>query len=131
MKKQLFVAAVEKKLFNHMDIKFEKCVPCRGGIPPLDDKSIEELIENIPSWNVKHESYTYLIKKFQTKNFKQSMNFANLIFEISEQEGHHPKIIVEFGNIEVLWWTHKINGLHKNDFIMAAKTDELFKQLKN
>ena len=114
-----------------MDIKFEKCVPCRGGIPPLDDKSIAGLIVNIPTWDVQHEQSTYLTKKFKTKNFKQSMNFANLIFEISEEEGHHPKIIVEFGNIEVLWWTHKINGLHKNDLIMAAKTDDLFKQLNN
>tara|TARA_B100001013_G_C24512720_1_gene403654 strand:- start:397 stop:741 length:345 start_codon:yes stop_codon:yes gene_type:complete len=114
-----------------MEIKFEKCVPCRGGIPPLDHKSIEKLIVNIPSWNVHREQYTFLAKKFKTKNFKQSMNFANLVFEISEEEGHHPKIVVEFGNIEVLWWTHKINGLHKNDFIMAAKTDDLFNQLQN
>jgi len=114
-----------------MEIKFEKCVPCGGGIPPLDNKSIAELIVNIPSWDVRHEQNTYLTKKFKTENFKQSMNFANLIFEISEEEVHHPKIIVEFGNIEVFWWTHKINGLHKNDFIMAAKTDDLFNQLQN
>jgi 4a-hydroxytetrahydrobiopterin dehydratase len=63
---------------------------------------------------------------FRFKNFRQALEFTNKIGDIAEQEGHHPVIVTEWGRVKVSWWTHKIQGLHQNDFIMAAKTDELY-----
>lgn len=104
----------------------QKCVPCRGNVPPLTESEIAELRPQVPEWEVvAQDSILRLQRAFKFKNFADAMAFTNKIAEIAEQEDHHPRIVTEWGKVTVQWWTHVIKGLHKNDFIMAAKTDEL------
>ena len=93
----------------------------------LTDAEIEDLLLHVHGWGVKEvNGMKRLEKVFKFKNFVQALEFTNKIGAIAEQENHHPLIITEYGRVTVDWWTHKIRGLHKNDFIMAAKTDELY-----
>lgn len=104
-----------------------KCVACRAGEPTLTDDEIVQLQPQLPDWQVKEvEGMNRLERVFKFKNFAQALEFTNKIGAIAEEENHHPLIITEWGRVTVDWWTHKIGGLHKNDFIMAAKTDELY-----
>ena len=104
-----------------------KCVACRAGEPTLTDAEIEDLLPQVNGWQVKEiNGEKRLEKVFKLKNFAQALEFTNKIGAIAEEEGHHPLIITEYGRVTVDWWTHVIKGLHKNDFIMAAKTDGLF-----
>jgi len=110
-----------------MDLQQMKCVACRGGEPTLTDKEIEELLPQVPEWQIKEvDGVKRLERVFKLKNFIEAVAFTNKIALIAEKEDHHPLIITEYGRVSVDWWTHKIKGLHQNDFIMAAKTDELF-----
>jgi len=107
-----------------------KCVACRAGEPTLTDAEIEDLQFHIHGWEVQEvNGMKRLVKVFKLKNFAQALEFTNKIGAIAEEENHHPLIITEYGRVTVDWWTHKIGGLHKNDFIMAAKTDELFESV--
>lgn len=102
------------------------CEPCRAGAPLLSDQELAELAADIPKWRmVEAEGIKKLERIFEHKNFVEALQFANRIGELAEKEGHHPAILVEWGKTSVQWWTHKIKGLHKNDVIMAAKTDAL------
>ena len=104
-----------------------KCVACRGGEPTLTDSEIAELHPQVPEWQiVEVDGVKRLQRIFKLKNFIEAVAFTNKVSMIAEKEDHHPLIITEWGRVTVQWWTHKIKGLHKNDFIMAAKTDELF-----
>lgn len=103
------------------------CVACRGGEPTLTDAEIAEYLPQVPEWQVmeaEHEKRLHRV--FKLKNFVEALNFTNQVGALAEEQGHHPLIITEWGRCTVQWWTHKIGGLHQNDFIMAAKTDELF-----
>jgi 4a-hydroxytetrahydrobiopterin dehydratase len=103
-----------------------KCVACRGGEPTLTASEISELQPQIPEWQVRDvDGVMQLERGFKFKNFIESMAFTNKVGMISEKEDHHPRIVTEYGKVTVTWWTHKIRGLHRNDFIMAAKTDAL------
>jgi 4a-hydroxytetrahydrobiopterin dehydratase len=103
------------------------CVACRGGEPTLTEAEIAELHPQIPEWEVvAQDSILRLQRIFKLKNFVAALEFTNRIGAIAEEQGHHPLIVTEWGRVTVQWWTHKIGGLHRNDFIMAAKTDELF-----
>jgi 4a-hydroxytetrahydrobiopterin dehydratase len=103
-----------------------KCVACRGGVPTLTDEEITALHPDIPAWDViEVGGVKRLERSFKLKNFIEAMAFTNMIAMIAEKEDHHPLIVTEWGKVKVQWWTHKIKGLHKNDFIMAAKTDLL------
>ena len=103
------------------------CVPCRGGDPPLTAGEIAELAPQAPEWQViEEENIPRLERTFKFKNFAQALAFTNRVGEIAEAEGHHPALLTEWGKVTVHWWTHKIKGLHRNDFIMAARTDELY-----
>lgn len=103
-----------------------KCVPCRGGDPTLTNAEIEDLMFSLIGWQVKEvEGVKRLEHAYKVKDFVEALAFTNRIGGIAEEEGHHPLIVTEWGKVTVQWWTHKIRGLHKNDFIMAAKTDEL------
>ena len=105
-----------------------KCVACRGGDPSLTDAEIADLMPHVPQWQiVVRDGIQNLERVFQLKNFAQALEFTNKIGAIAEGEDHHPLIVLEWGRVTVRWWTHVVNGLHKNDFIMAAKTDELMK----
>jgi 4a-hydroxytetrahydrobiopterin dehydratase len=103
-----------------------KCVACRGSEPTLMDTEIEELLPQVPEWQIKEvDGVKRLERVFKLKNFIEAIAFTNKIGLIAEKEDHHPLIITEYGRVTVAWWTHKIKGLHRNDFIMAAKTDRL------
>jgi 4a-hydroxytetrahydrobiopterin dehydratase len=103
-----------------------KCVACRGGDPKLTDSEVSDLQKQIQGWQLKEiDGILRLEKVFKRKNFVEALEFANKIGVIAEEEDHHPLIILEWGRVTVQWWTHVVKGLHKNDFIMAAKTDEL------
>ena len=103
-----------------------KCVACRGGEPKLTEREIDELLPEVPGWQVIDvDGVKRLEHTFKLKNFIEAMAFTNKIAMTAEKEDHHPLIITEWGRVRVQWWTHKIKGLHKNDFIMAAKTDRL------
>jgi len=104
-----------------------KCVACRGGEPTLTDDEIAELQPDVPEWDViEVEGVKRLERAFKLKNFIEAVALTNKIAMTAEKEDHHPLIVTEWGRVKVTWWTHKIKGLHKNDFIMAAKTDELY-----
>ena len=104
-----------------------KCVACRAGEPTLTDAQIEDLLLHIHQWQVKEvDGMKRLEKVFKFKNFAQALEFTNKIGAIAEEEDHHPLIITEWGKVTLAWWTHVIKGLHKNDFIMAARSDELY-----
>jgi 4a-hydroxytetrahydrobiopterin dehydratase len=104
-----------------------KCVACRGGEPTLTDAEIAELHPQVPEWQViEVDGEKRLQRIFKLKNFVEAIALTNKVAVIAEKEDHHPLLITEWGKVTVQWWTHKIHGLHKNDFIMAAKTDELF-----
>jgi len=110
-----------------MNLATGKCVACRAGEPSLTDAEIEDLLPQLPQWQVKEvDGVKRLEKVFKFKNFVQALEFTNKIGAIAEEEGHHPLIITEYGRVTVDWWTHVIKGLHKNDFIMAAKADEIY-----
>ena len=103
-----------------------KCVVCRGGEPTLTDSEIYMLQPQIPEWQVREvDGVKRLERVFKFKNFAQALLFTDKVGALAEEEDHHPLIITEYGRVTVNWWTHKIGGLHKNDFIMAAKTDQL------
>jgi len=105
-----------------------KCVACRGGDPSLAEAEITELLPQVPEWQViEVDDILRLQRVFKLKNFVAALEFTNKIGVVAEQEDHHPLIITEWGRVTVQWWTHVVKGLHKNDFIMAAKTDGLFK----
>jgi 4a-hydroxytetrahydrobiopterin dehydratase len=104
-----------------------KCTACRGGEPTLTDAEIAGLQPQVPEWRVvEREGIKQLERAFKFKNFAQALAFTNQVGEQAEEEGHHPALLTEWGRVTVTWWTHKIGGLHQNDFVMAARTDELF-----
>jgi 4a-hydroxytetrahydrobiopterin dehydratase len=103
-----------------------KCVACRGGEPTLTDAEIGALLPQVQEWQVKEvEGMKRLERVLKFRNFLQALEFTNKVGQIAEEEDHHPLIVTEWGRVTIQWWTHKIGGLHKNDFIMAAKTDQL------
>ena len=104
-----------------------KCVPCRGGEPTVTEAEMSEYMLQVPDWQVvEREEIKRLERVFKFKNFVQALAFTNKVGELAESEGHHPAILTEWGRVTVTWWTHKIRGLHRNDFIMAAKTSLLY-----
>ncbi|MBI5296243.1 MAG: 4a-hydroxytetrahydrobiopterin dehydratase [Chloroflexi bacterium] len=103
-----------------------KCAACRGGEPTVTEAEIAELHPQVPDWQiVTREGIPHLERIFKFRNFIEAVAFTNKVALIAEKEDHHPLIVTEWGRVSVQWWTHKIKGLHRNDFIMAAKTDGL------
>ena len=103
-----------------------RCVACRGGEPTLTEEEIATLQPEVPEWSViEVEGVKRLERTFKLRNFIEAVAFTNKVAMVAEREDHHPLIVTEWGRVKVQWWTHKIKGLHKNDFIMAAKVDAL------
>ncbi len=98
------------------------CVPCRGGVPPLDARQSAELLKQIEGWTI--EQGFHLTKRFKFPDFAQALAFVNRVGAMAEKQGHHPDIYLAWGMVRVEIWTHKIDGLTESDFIFAAKTDE-------
>ncbi|MGK7874417.1 MAG: 4a-hydroxytetrahydrobiopterin dehydratase [Xenococcaceae cyanobacterium] len=112
------------------ELKQQKCIPCSGDSPPVSQAEIEELKTQIPDWKIiDHEGQLRLECIYKFPDFKTAIAFTNRVGDEAEKEGHHPALLTEWGKVTVTWWTHAISGLHKNDFIMAAKTDAIRKAM--
>lgn len=103
-----------------------KCVACRAGAPTVTAEERDALCVEVPKWDlVERDGIQRLERVFAFPSFVEALAFTNEVGALAEEEGHHPALLTEWGRVTVTWWTHKIKGLHQNDFIMAAKTDEL------
>ena len=108
------------------DLTQSSCVPCRGGVPTLTDAEIAELRPQVPEWRVVEvEGVKRLERSFTFTNFRRALDFTLQVGELAEREQHHPDIHLSWGKVRVETWTHKISGLHPNDFILAAKIDAI------
>jgi 4a-hydroxytetrahydrobiopterin dehydratase len=106
----------------------QRCEACRADAPRVTEQELSELMHAIPDWQpLVVNGELQLRREFAFRNFKEALTFTNRLGELAEAEFHHPAILLEWGKVTVSWWTHKIGGLHRNDFIMAARTDELMK----
>ena len=104
----------------------QQCEACRLDAPHVSDVEFEELKSEIPEWSVvERDGIKQLERVFTFRNFKQALAFTNRVGEIAEEAGHHPALLTEWGKVTVTWWSHEMKGLHKNDFILAARTDKL------
>ena len=104
-----------------------KCVACRRDAPKVTDEEIALLHPQVPEWEImERDEIKRLERVFKFDDFAGALAFTLRVGEAAEEEGHHPALLTEWGRVTVSWWTHKIRGLHRNDFIMAAKTDRLF-----
>lgn len=105
-----------------MELKNRKCVPCEGGIPPLNENQIKAFLSLIDKrWEV--VGVKKIVKEYHFVSFKHTMDFVNKVAEIAEQEGHHPDLFISYDRCRLELWTHAIKGLSENDFILAAKID--------
>ncbi len=102
----------------------KRCIPCEGNVPPLTQEEAQGLMKELVDWSLIDEAHL-LAKSFRFKDFKHTMEFVNKVAVIAEEEGHHPDLTVSYGAVTVELMTHAIGGLSENDFILAAKIDEL------
>lgn len=103
------------------------CVPCRGGVPTSTDEEIAAYMPQVPEWKLSVvEGVRRISREFAFPDFKSAMAFAVKVGDLAEREGHHPDLHVSWGKCAVETWTHKIRGLHQNDFVLAAKIDRLY-----
>lgn len=108
-----------------MSLADNKCIPCRGGVPPLDPKKIQELLTQLENgWSVNEQGHLEKLYTFQ--NFADALAFLNRVGNIAEIEGHHPDLYLAWGKCKMEIWTHKIQGLTESDFYLAAKADRAF-----
>jgi 4a-hydroxytetrahydrobiopterin dehydratase len=112
-----------------MALTSERCVACRGDAPRLTETEIAALRPEVPEWTVlEREGIPRLERAFRVRDFAAALALTNRIGALAETEGHHPAVLTEWGRVTVSWWTHKIRGLHRNDFVMAARTDQLARE---
>lgn len=105
----------------------EECESCRIDVPPVTQSQLDEWMPQLPGWSmINIHDIPRIQRSFEFKNFCDAIAFTNEVGMLAEASHHHPEIITEWGKVTVTWWTHKIKGLHKNDLIMAAKTNTLF-----
>ena len=108
------------------ELRNEKCVACRRDAPRVTETEMKELRPQIPEWDIRVEGgIPRLTREYSFDNWATAIAFTNRVGDLAEAEAHHPEIILEWGKVRVTWWTHKIKNLHRNDLIMAAKTDAL------
>ncbi|AGA90168.1 pterin-4a-carbinolamine dehydratase [Thioflavicoccus mobilis 8321] len=108
------------------ELKQEHCDACRADAPRVTGEELESLRQEVPQWSVEdRDGVLQLERQFEFPDFAQALAFTNKVGELAETEGHHPKLTTEWGSVVVTWWSHKIKGLHRNDFVMAARTDAL------
>ena len=109
-----------------MSLTESKCEACTIDAPLVSDNEATQLLKELDYWKIEQRDGTkQLVKEYKFSNYEDSVNFCKKVADLAESEDHHPKIILEYGCVEVSWWSHKIKGLHKNDFICAAKTDQI------
>jgi len=108
-----------------------RCTPFRGGEQPLSRAEIDDYLPQVPNWKLERQNGFYRIERsFRFPDFTAALKFTNKIGELAEREGHHPSVLTEWGRVTVSLWTHKIRGLHRNDFVMAAKSDKTYRDLQ-
>ncbi|WP_281645351.1 4a-hydroxytetrahydrobiopterin dehydratase [Parendozoicomonas sp. Alg238-R29] len=109
------------------ELSESKCAPCEARAALLREPEIAELLKQLPKWCMENRGGILQLERvFQFSNFKKALEFTNAIGELAETAGHHPALLTEWGKVTVTWWSHSIKGLHKNDFILAARTDKAF-----
>lgn len=119
-----------------MNLANEICEACRLGAPTVQPEEAQQLLSELPGWSIEvvdeprsegeAGQIPQLQKQYRFRDFAQALRFTQALGELAEAANHHPAILTEWGRVTVCWWTHKIKGLHRNDFVMAAKTDQLF-----
>jgi 4a-hydroxytetrahydrobiopterin dehydratase len=107
------------------ELASKTCVPCRGGVPPLQGEELTKLAAQLDGWSVVNEHH--LERTFKFPDFRTALTFTNRVGELAEEQAHHPDIHLAWGKVAITTWTHKIDGLTESDFILAAKIDQLFK----
>jgi len=109
------------------DLSQLQCVACRLGATKVTEQEIDTLLKDLPNWTaITSEGIRQLSCQFRFKNFAQALAFTNQVGAMAEEQGHHPALLTEWGLVTVTWWSHSIKGLHKNDFICAAKTSAIY-----
>jgi 4a-hydroxytetrahydrobiopterin dehydratase len=112
-----------------MSLADKKCVPCRGGVPPMEPAKAQEMLKQLErGWQLNKEGH--LERLYTFKDFAQALSFVNKVGAVAEAEGHHPDLYLAWGKCKVELWTHKINGLTESDFYMAAKADRAFEAFR-
>jgi 4a-hydroxytetrahydrobiopterin dehydratase len=120
--KEAFRHRVTAEQLAPLRLAGEKCVPCRGGVPPLKGKDLTDLVRDLGGgWQVVKEHH--LEKEYRFRDFAMALEFTNKVGAIAEEQGHHPDIYLAWGKVRVTIWTHKIDGLTRSDFVLAAKID--------
>ena len=109
---------------NDADLKNKHCIPCEGGTLPLTKNIADTLHTQIPAWEI-NEDTTRIRRSFNFDDFAEALDFVNKVGTLADSEGHHPDIELSWGHVEIMLWTHAINGLSENDFILASKIDNL------
>ena len=108
----------------------ERCVACRRDSPPVTAVEVAELHPQLPQWDlITEDSIKKLDRVYRFPDFRQALDFTNQLGDLAEAEGHHPRLVTEWGRVKVTWWTHKIRDLHRNDFIMASKSDQIYQKV--
>lgn len=110
-----------------MDLSAERCEACRSDSPLVSEADQRELSAVVPDWEiVEVNTVPRLRRTFRLKDWSHAVHFANQVADAAEAEDHHPTIVIAWGKVTITWWTHAIKGLHRNDFVMAAKSDRVF-----
>ena len=127
---KLALSPLPADILRMSTLQESRCTACRADAPRVTDPEIAELKPQIPDWQiVERDGIPQLERVFRVNNFVEALEFTNKVGALAESEGHHPAILTQWGSVTVTWWTHKIRGLHRNDFIMASKTDRLAAEL--
>ena len=108
------------------ELQSQSCEACKIDAPRLTNTEITNLISEINDWDLIQEPVKQIKKIFSFPDYQSGVNFLNAVATMADQEDHHPELVLEWGKVTVIWWSHKIKGLHKNDFICASKTDNLY-----
>jgi 4a-hydroxytetrahydrobiopterin dehydratase len=120
---ELPMASSKAKAAPAIDLATKGCVPCKGGVPPIKGRELDGLIKHAGGWKAVSEHH--ITRTFTFPDFKTALEFTNRVGAIAEQQGHHPDIFLSWGKVEVTLYTHKIDGLTENDFILAARINKL------
>lgn len=108
----------------------EKCTACHAGAPKVTPEEAKALLKEVPGWEIKpYDGENHLIKRYDFKDFANALDFTVQVGDLAEEAGHHPTLITAWGSVTIHWWTHKIGDLHRNDFIMAERTDSLYRKI--
>jgi len=114
-----------------ISLSSQSCSACELGASLVSDKDQASLLKDLESWRIDNSGMKKLVKEFKFRDYQDAVKFLNLIADLAQSEDHHPKITLEWGLVTLEWWSHKIKGLHMNDFICAAKSDEMFKSISS